>query len=160
MTPETAEYCRAMLLVGCRDPLDRAFDWALETEEPLSDLILSLCTCISDDRQVLSVLREYTLDHIFDAQAVCDLIRADVTGRYLAGEMTRAQVADTLYRIVMNLDKFWEDPWDDLTAGEYDLEMFQDGLISEEAFNRCFDAWFFEGRRLNAWEVQRRIGKH
>ena len=157
MTPEMAEYCRAMLLVGIRDKLDQVFDQALETEDPLSDLILSLSTCISDDEQVLRVLREYTLNHPFDAREVCDLIREDVQERYLAGEMTRAEVTHTLYRIVMNLDKFWEEPWHDLTDGEYDLELLEDGHISEEVFNRCFDAWFFEGRRLNVWEVQRQF---
>lgn len=157
MTPEMAEYYRAMLLVGFRDRLDQAFEHALETEEPLSDLILSMSTCISDDEQVLHILREYTLDHPFDAWAVCDLIRADVRERYMAGEMTRAEVTYTLYRIVMSLDRFWVDPWNDLTDGEYDLELFEDGHISEEVFNRCFDAWFFEGRHLNAWEVQRQF---
>lgn len=157
MTPEMAEYFRAMLLVGIRDKLDAAFDHALETEEPLSDLILDLSGCISDDEKVLSVLREYTLDHPFDARVVCDLIREDIRGRYLAGEMTRAQAAGLLYRIVMALDKFWEEPWRDLTDGAYDLELLEDGQISVEVFNRCFDAWFFEGRRLNAWEVQRQL---
>ena len=55
MTPETAEYYRAMLLVGIRDKFDAAFDDALETEDPLTDLVLSLCTCISDnDMYVIS----------------------------------------------------------------------------------------------------------
>lgn len=157
MTPEMAEYCRAMLLVGIRDKLDQAFDRALETEEPLSDLILSLSTCISDDEQVLRVLREYTLDHSYDPQTVCSLIREDVRARLLAGEMTRAQAAEILYRIVMNLDRFREDPWHGLTEAEYDLELFEDGLISGEVFNRCFDAWFFEQKRLDAWELQRNL---
>ena len=44
MTPEMVEYHRAMLLVGLGDRFYRAFDEALEQENPLSELILSLCT--------------------------------------------------------------------------------------------------------------------
>lgn len=159
MTPEMAEYYRAMLLAGFRDKLDMAFDQALETEEPLSHLILALSTCISDDEQVQSVLREYTLTHAPDDQVVCNLIRDDLRNRLQAGEMSREQVAETLCSIVRSLDKFWEEPWNELAHGSYDLELYQDGLVCEEVFNRCFDAWFHEGRHLNAWELRREYNK-
>lgn len=155
MTPEMAEYYRAMLLVGIRDHLDAAFDHALETEEPLSDLILSLSTCISDNNQVLSVLREYTLDHTIDEQVVWDLILEDLRNRLLAGEMTRTDVVGMLCRIVRNLDVLWEEPWLSVTDVSYDLELFEDGVICEEVFNQCFDAWMYRGERLDAWTLQR-----
>lgn len=159
MTPETAEYYRAMLLVGLGDKFYRAFDEALEQEEPLPDLILSLCTCISDETEVLRILREYTLNHPFDDQAVCNLILEDIRGRYLAGELSRAQVVSSLYEIVIKLDKFREEPWQGLTDLSYDLEIWEDGLISEEVFNQCFDSWFFQGKRLDAWELQKALTK-
>lgn len=155
MPPEIVEYHRAMLLVGLGEGFYRAFDEALEQENPLSDLTLSLCTCISDEAEVLHILREYTLDHPFDEQTVCDLILDDIRNRYLAGAMPRAQVVETLYRIVMVLDKLWEEPWHSLTDLSYDLELWDDGLICEEVFNQCFDAWFFQGKNLDAWSVQK-----
>lgn len=159
MTPEIVEYHRAMLLVGLGDPFYRAFDEALEQEDPLSDLTLSLCTCISDEGAVLHILREYTLDHPFDEQAVCDLILDDLRHRYQAGEMTRAQVVDTLYRIVKALDKFWAEPWHSLTDMSYDLELYEDGLISEAVFDQCFDSWFLQGINLDAWAVQKEYNR-
>lgn len=160
MTPETVEYYRAMLLVGIRDKFDAAFDDALETEEPLTDLVLSLCTCISDNEQVLSLLREYTLNFRIDEQMVHDLILEDVRERFLTGQMTRTDVADILYRTVWNLDKFFDDLWWDCVDIYHVLEFFEDGIINEEVFNRCFDAWFFHGERLDAWALQQEANNH
>jgi hypothetical protein len=57
----------------------------------------------------------------------------------------------------MSLDKFSEDPWHQLTFPMYALEVRQEGLISEEVFNRCFDAWLFRGEHLSAWDLQREL---
>lgn len=157
MTPEVAEYYRAMLTVGIRDKLDAAFDQALEMEEPLSDLILSLCNCISDDAQVLSVLYNYTVNYKLDEQVVCDLILADLRSRYIQGELKRADITYYLYKIVINLDKFWKDPWRELTWTSDDLELFEDGYISEEIFNQCFDAWLLRGEHLASWMLEKRM---
>ena len=154
VTPEIVEYHRAMLLAGMGDRFYRAFDEALEQEDPLSDLMLSLCTCISDKREVIHVLREYTLDHPFDEQTVCDLILDDIRSRYLAGELSRAEAVNHLYNIVWKLEKFYDDPWNDLTTLSYDLELWDDGFIKEEVFNQCFDSWFFHGETKNAWDLQ------
>lgn len=154
MIPETVAYYHAMLLVGIRDKLDEAFDHALETEEPLPDLALSLSTCISDDDAVLSVLQEYIWDHTIDDQVVYHLIRGDFRQRRLAEQLTRAEVTEYLYRIVMGLDKFLKEPWYELTTPEYVLELWQDGMIAEEVFNQCFDAWLFRGEELNPWRLQ------
>lgn len=156
MTPEYVEYYRAMLLAGIDDPFYRAFDRALEEEDPLSDLVLSLCTCVSDETAVLHILREYTLDHKPDDQAVCDLIVEDLRTRYLSGEMDRKTLGDTLYRIALKLDKLWEDPWCFLTSLAYDLELWEDGIISEDVFDQCFDSWLFQGKQLNPWDLQRK----
>ena len=159
MIPETVAYYRAMLLVGIRDKLDEAFDRALEAEEPLSDLILSLSTCISDDNAVLSALQEYIINHDVDEQVVYHLIRGDFRQRFLTEQLTRAEVTDLLYRIVMGLDRFLQFPWHELTTPEYALELWQDGFIAEEVFNQCFDAWLFRGENLEPWKLQAELNK-
>ena len=148
-----------MLLVGIRDKLDEVFDRALEAEEPLPDLILSLSTCISDDNAVLSALQEYLLKHNVDEQVVYHLIRGDFRQRFLTEQLTRAEVTDLLYRIVMGLDRFLQYPWHELTIPEYALELWQDGFIAEEVFNQCFDAWLFRGETLEPWKIQAELNK-
>ena len=157
--PEIVEYHRAMLLVGMGDRFYQAFDEALEQENPLSDLTLSLCTCISDETEVLHILREYTLDHPFDEQTVCDLILDDLRSRYLAGALSRTEVVDLLYRIPRNLDKFYDEPWHSLTDLSYDLELLEENIITEEVFNQCFDSGLLRGKPLSAWELREKAGK-
>ena len=156
MTAEMAMYYSVMLQVGFGDNFYRAFDKALEEEEPLSALTLSLCDCISDVNAVLHVLREYTLDHAVDEQAVRDLVLEDLRGRLLAGEMTHADLVGTLYRIVQNLNKFWDEPWIDCWDISCDLELYEDGFINEDVFVESIDSWLHDGKRVNVWELQRK----
>lgn len=154
MTPEMVVYYSAMLRVGMGDSFYRAFDSALETEDPLSDLTLSLCDCISDVNAVLHILDEYIQDHPVDEQVVCDLIVADVRMRYTSGEMSRVDVVTTLYNIARAMGKYWEAPWDALMIMSYDLELYEEGIISEAVFNQSFDAWFSGGERLDPWALR------
>lgn len=157
MIPETAAFYRLLLLIGIRDRFDAAFDHALETEEPLSDLMLSLCTCVSDDEKVLSVLQEYILDHTIDEQVVYHMIRGDFRKRRLSGQMTRAEVTEYLYEIAWRLDQLFADPWYNLTTPNYAFELWRDGFVAEEVFNQCFDAWLFRGEDLNPWKLQEQL---
>lgn len=157
MTPEVAAYHRAMLLVGLRDRFDQDFDQGLENEDPLSDLILDLSACASNLNQTISVLHHYTLDHPVDEQKVYELVLEDIRSRYRDGSLSKAQVATTLYSIVNNLGKLLEEPWDAFAYLSDKLELLEDRLISEEVFDRCFDAWLFHGEYLDAWKLQREL---
>ena len=159
MMPEKVAYYRAMLLVGIRDRFDAAFDEALEAEEPLSDLMLSLCTCISDNEQVLAVLQEYLWHHTVDAQVVYHLIRGDIGKRHLAGQMTRSEVTELLYQMVQRMDKLYDDPWYELTRPSYALELWQGGMITENVFNQCFDAWLFRGETPDPWQLRSKLNE-
>ena len=159
MTPEQAEYHRAMLLIGLDDRFEKCFDEALEVEDPLSDVILALSTCISNREQVLSVLREYTLTHPFDENAVRDLILEDISNRYRSGEMDRVKMVTALYDVVNALDKFQDDPWNILMEPTYYLDLYEEDLITEDVFDQCFDAWFYHGERLDPWALQCDVSK-
>lgn len=157
MTPEKVAYYRAMLMVGLGDGFYAAFDKAVEEEDPLSDLILSLCTCISNESEVLHILTEYTLDCTLDEETVRDLIVEDIKIRYEMGNMTRADVVRTLEAIVRALDRYWQEPWFWCTEMVADLETYQAGYVSEAAFNECFDHWWNYGQCLDIWAFQRKM---
>jgi hypothetical protein len=108
---------------------------------------------------VLSVLREYTLTHPFDENAVRDLILEDISNRYRSGEMDRVEMVTALYDVVSALDKFNVDPWNILMEPTYYLDLYEEGLITEDVFDRCFDAWFYRGERLDPWALQEEAHK-
>ena len=159
MTPEQAEYHRAMLLIGLDDRFEKCFDEALEVEDPLSEVVLALSTCISSREQVLSVLREYTLSDPFDEKTVRDLVLEDIRSRYQSGEMDRVEMVTALYDVVVSLDKSLDDSWNILTEPTYYLELYEEDLICEDVFDQCFDAWFDRGERLDPWALQREVSK-
>ena len=142
MTAEMAMYYSAMLQVGLGDNFYRAFDKALEEEDPLSDFTLSLCDHISDVNEVLHILREYTLDKVVDDQVVCDLILDDIRIRYESGRMTRMNVVTTLYDVARILDKRWEGPWLYFYMMSDVADLYEEGIVSEAVFNQDFDVWW------------------
>ena len=137
MTPEQAEYHRAMLLIGLDDRFEKCFDEALEVEDPLSEVVLALSTCISSREQVLSVLREYTLSDPFDEKTVRDLVLEDIRSRYQSGEMDRVEMVTALYDVVVSLDKSLDDSWNILTEPTYYLELYEEDLISEDVLTNA-----------------------
>ena len=145
-----------MLRVGLGDVFYRAFDQALEEEEPLSDLTVSLCNCVSNVYAVLQVLGEYLSQHPADDQAVYELILADLKNRRASGAMTRKDMVTALNDIAHALDKCVEEPWYYIVYMADNLDLCEDGIISEEVFNTCFDAWFDHGQWLDVWELQRK----
>ena len=155
MTPELVVYYRAMLRVGVGDAFYQAFNLALEEENPLSDLILSLCSCISDADAVVHILTEYLFEHKADDQEVYKLVVTDLMERVASGEVTRQNVVAVLDEIAHTLDKCMERPWCYCVHLADHFDLCKDGMISENVFNLCFDAWFKHGQWLDVWELHR-----
>lgn len=145
MTPESAEYHRLMLMVGLRDRFDQEFDQALEQENPLSDLILNLTSCVSDLDKASSILHSYAVDNNFDEQKVFDLVTADIRNRYFSGQLSRMETAEIIHTLNAYLEKDCCEPWWMLFDITYALEDYRNDSISESAFISLFDMWFFRG---------------
>ena len=152
MTPEQAQYYLTLLKLGESEEYDRALDRLLEEQEPLSDLVLELAFCMSDRRQTISVLHNFLLDHPADQQILCDAFLKGLRQRYQSGAMTALQVSEYLYSLIVAND--WEEPWDDLFVYLYEYDLYDDGYISREVFEKCFDSHFAHGIRLDPWSFQ------
>lgn len=154
MTPEEAAYHRLMLLAGLEDRYALALDQALEEEEPLSELVLELASCMSDMRETVSVLYRYTQNHPADERQVCDLVLADFRERFLGGELTRDQIVTAMYEMVQKAGLRCLEPWEDLIFLTYEREAFENHMISESVFNAVFDVFLLRGERLDGWKMQ------
>ena len=152
MTPEQAQYYLTLLKLGEYDEYDQALDRLLEEQDPLSDLVLELAFCMSDRRQTISVLHNFLLDHPADRQVLYDAYLTGLRKRYQSGAMSPHQTAAYLYSLITAND--WESPWDDLFVYLYEYDLYDDGYISREVFEKCFDSHFVHGIRLDPWKLQ------
>jgi hypothetical protein len=41
----------------------------------------------------------------------------------------------------------------------YDLELYEEGIISEDVFAESFETWWNGGKRVNVWELQQKRNK-
>ena len=157
MTPERAAYHRLMLLVGVREEYEQELDLALETEDPLSPLLLDLAFCMSDLSQTVSFLYNYTLDYSVDEQQVYDMIMAELRRQYVRGQMNAGEVCEILSKIQRICD--FGEPWIDLYTYLYEYELLDEGIISQEVFKTGFDSVFLHGERIDVWALQKEYHK-
>ena len=136
MTHEQAAYFRLLLLLGFPEPLDAFFDAALEEEDPLSDVILSLVDCRGNRNSQLVVLHEYTQAAQVDYAAV---------GRYVLdfacskkdGGWSVEKVVDFLCRADLTVQCYHELWWsEELCFAQYSDE--GTGWLSRAEFSRLY----------------------
>lgn len=59
MKREDAFYYKNLLMLGFSDEYDNWLDYCLESEDPLSNIVLELYCCGSDINKTISVLHNY-----------------------------------------------------------------------------------------------------
>lgn len=155
MTPERAAYHRLMLLVGETEEFERELDIALETEDPITALILDLAFCMSDLNQTVSVLYNYTLDYAIDDTLLRNMILDGMRKHYLEKTLSPEQIAELMYRMTCSVGDWFEPHWFDLCLPSYDYELVEEGLISPETFHKAFDAYMLRGEALDVWALEK-----
>ena len=109
MTYEQAAYFRLLLLLGFPEPLDAFFDDALEREDPLSDVILSLVDCGGDRKAQLAVLHEDTqaaqVDYAVVGRYVLDFACAKKDEGWPLEKVT--DLLNRAYNIAWNYHELW-----------------------------------------------------
>ncbi len=98
MTREEAYYERIKLLCGDWDAYDDRLNHYLETEEPLSDIVLTLVDCRDDMKEVERALNLYCQEKPFDEERVYDRLRLELYAAYGEGGMSKDRIMSTLYR--------------------------------------------------------------
>lgn len=151
MTPESAAYYRLMLLSGLREEFDRELDQALETEDPISPLILDLAFCMSDLEQTISVLYNYTLRFRIDQQQVYDRILAELRRQYTEKLLSPVQLTRIMFQVAQNCDDSSDEPWMRLCYPTYAYELVEEGFVSGEAFDAAFEAFLLRGEQIKVW---------
>ena len=153
MKREDAFYHKLMLMTGLDDGYDEWLNYYLESENPLSNIVLELACCGSDINKTISVLHNFCMEQPFDEAVVCDRLRAYFQDAYYTNRMSKEEISSTMYRLALNVG----DPGDfdiQLWGSMYYLDDFyflaKEGIISWESFDFAFFSYLDNGTPLDS----------
>ena len=145
---EDAFYHKLMLMTGLDDGYDEWLNYYLESENPLSNIVLELACCGSDINKTISVLHNFCMEQPFDEAVVCDRLRAYFQDAYYTNRMSKEEISSTMYRLALNVG----DPGDfdiHLWGSMYYLDDYyslaKDGIISWDNFDFAFFSYLDNG---------------
>lgn len=155
MTREDAYFERLLLLAGLWEGYDEWLGFYLESEEPLSDIVLELVDCRGDMKEVEYRLNLYCQEKPFDEAGVHERLRLYLWENYKNGKMEKDEVLARMCRFSSRIL-----PDDNSVCGNFRVlsdyyDLVEGGVISEEQFDGEFLAFLENGKRVDTdkfWE--------
>ncbi|MBE5773702.1 MAG: hypothetical protein E7337_07185 [Clostridiales bacterium] len=156
MTYDQAAYCRIMLISGHAEEYDHIIENLLETQNPLSDVVLELSFCTRDRIKTLSVLNDYlsaaSESDIDYNGSVFHMTLGFLNRLYAAGTLSIDALTEHMHRIAQASEHWLEDPWATMNnMWDYHLEArcgefitLPDFTVKIErflTFGECFDIY-------------------
>ena len=150
MKREDAFYHKILLMTGLDDGYDEWLNYYLESEDPLSDIVLELACCGSDVNKTISTLHSYCAEQPFDVADVCDRVRMFYHKAYYSKQMSKEEVISSMYHLARNVgdpadSAFDEHLWGSMYYLDYYHDLVKDGLISLEDFDFAFFSYLDNG---------------
>ena len=150
MKREDAFYHKIMLMSGLDDGYDEWLNYYLESENPLSNIVLELACCGSDVNKTISALHNYCAEQPFDEAAVCDRVRLFYQKAYCSKKMSKEEITSSMYRLADNVadpgdSDFDGHLWGSMYYLDYYHALAKDGLISMENFDFAFFSYLDKG---------------
>ena len=147
MTREDAYYERIMLLCGYWDNYDEWIDSFLETEDPLSNIVLDLLDCRGDIKEVEHRLNLYCLEAPFDEESVYIRLRLYLRDGYKNGNLTKDDVMSALFRFSQKI------PFCDFqnqcgVLSDY-CDLAENGILVMKEFDVELNRWLDQGGQVN-----------
>ena len=152
---EDAFYHKLLLMSGLDDGYDEWLNQYLESENPLSGILLELACCGSDTNKTISVLHSFCAEQPFDEAAVCHRVRLFYKNAHDSGRMSKEEIVSSMYHLVRNIGDPVDADFDEqLWGAMYYLDVYYnlatDGLISMENFDFAFFAYLDDGIPVDA----------
>ena len=127
MTFEQAIYYKYLLICGYSDELNKHINICLNDENPISDIILNLSACGSNNKEMLTVLNDFTSkvsDEKINYDKVFDLVLTFLRTQYREENLSMEKITDLMYQISVLTEKISDNPW---------WTMFTIGVLYSEA---------------------------
>ena len=150
---EDVFYHKLMLMTGLDAGYDEWLNFYLESENPLSNIVLELACCGSDINKTISVLHSFCMEQPFDEAVVCNRVRVFFKDAYYTNRMSKEEISSTMYRLVLNVG----DP------GDFDMHLWgsmfylddycslaKEGIIPWENFDFAFLSYLDNGTPVDS----------
>ncbi len=147
MTREEAYYKRIQLLCGFWDDYDKWLDSYLETEEPLSNIVLQLLDCHSDMKEGVYHLNLYCQEQPFDEDSVYVKLRMWVRDEYKKGIFTLDQLMSALFRFSQKIPFCDFSNQCGLLSDHYVLS--KEGIVDMALFQAELTKWLNDGGTID-----------
>ena len=159
MKLEDAFYHMHLLLLGINDGYDEWLDHYLETEAPLSDIVLELSLCGSDTNKTVSLLHNYCAAQRFDESVSHDKLRLFFKKAYHSDRMTKEEVLSTMYRLALNIGEpgiFDTRLWGSMYFLSYYYGLAEEGGIPWGNFDFAFLSYLDDGTPIDTDRIWKR----
>ena len=153
MKREDAFYHKILLMIGLDDGYDEWLNQYLESENPLSNLVLELACCGSDIHKTISLLHNYCIEQPFDEGVVCNRLRLFFKSAYYANRMDKKEIVSTMYRLALNVGApgYYDMAlWGNMYYLEDYYTLAEEGIISWERFDFAFFSYLDNGTPLDS----------
>lgn len=147
MTREDAYFIKIMLMCGYADDYDYWLNYYLETERPLSGILLELIDCKDNINEVLYRLNSYCNEKPFDEEAVYARIRLFLRDEYKNGKLNKDDVISTLFLLSQNLpDSQFQNQCNILSDC---CNLAKSGIFDMEKVDAELTKWLDQGSSIN-----------
>jgi hypothetical protein len=151
LSREDALYYENLLVIGFSEEYKEWLDSCLETEDPLSSVVLELSWCGSDYVKTISLLNSYRKEKQLDEASVCDRLRLFLKKAYHSGQMDKGQVVSAMYKIASHIGDpgdFDSDVWGYMFYLDEYYSLAEDGSLSWEKYDSAFFEYLDHGSTI------------
>lgn len=151
MKREDAFFYKYLLMLGYEENYDAWLSSRLESEDPLSDIVLELSCCGSDMRKTISLLHNYCADQPLDEYIICDRLRLFFKEALYSNKMNKDEIISDMFRLTRviydcrDFDIRNVHSWGSMDNLHDFCCLAEDGIISQESFDDAFFSYLDNG---------------
>ena len=165
MEREEAFYHKILLMSCLDDGYNEWLNRCVETENPLSDIVLELAYCSSDINKTISVLNRYCTEEQVDMADVNDKVRLFFRNAYHSKKMSKEEITTYMQRVAFNIGDMENQNitiWDSSSIRKPDFavwesmyfladycQLAEEGIISWERFDFAFFSYLYNGTPID-----------
>ena len=148
---EDAFFYKYLLMLGYEESYDEWLSSCLESEDPLSDIVLELAFCSSNVEKTISLLHDYCADRPLDEFVVCDRLRLFFKEAFYSNRMSKDEIISEMFRLTRiiaycgDFDIHDIRLWGSMDALNECCCLAEDGIFSWKSCDEAFFSYLNNG---------------